>query len=107
MRWPWAQTYALRPRKAGSHLDQQRHGAIVRQCHGHPGAEDSPLRSQRCADALVERLGFLGRGRVHEARAVALPDVAVEGELADAQDVAPGVTEREVHLPLGVLEDPK
>ena len=55
------------------------------------------------AEALVERLGELGARRADEARPVALARVAVERELADAQDLA--VAERLVHAPVGVLED--
>ena len=38
-----------------------------------------------------------------EARAIALPGVAVEGELAHAEDLA--IPQRFVHAPAGILED--
>ena len=65
------------------------------------------LRAERVAHPLVQRLGLLGRRGVHEARAVALARVAVEGELAHAQDLAAGVRHRAVHLAVLVLEDPQ
>ena len=50
------------------------------------GTEDAALGVQRRAYAFVERLGLLWRRRVHEARTVALARIAVERELADAED---------------------
>ena len=59
-------------------------------------------RTEPLAEALVQRLGVLGPRGGDVARAVALSRVAVERELADAQDLA--VAERLVHPPLGVGE---
>ena len=57
------------------------------------------------AEALVERLGPLGPGRVHERRPVALAGVAVERELRHAEELA--LAERLVHPAVRVLEDPQ
>src|SRR3954454_16331673 len=51
-------------------------------------AEDALLGVQARADALVERLGLLGPGRLDVGRAVALARIAVERELRDAEDLA-------------------
>ena len=63
---------------------------------------DAPLRAEALAEALVQRLGDLGRRGVDVARAVALAGVGVEGELAHAEHLA--LAERLVHAPVGVLE---
>ena len=66
-----------------------------------------PSRPERLAHALVERLGLLGRRGVHEARAVALARVAVERELAHAEQLAAGVATDRFMLAVVVLEDPQ
>ena len=69
------------------------------------GPEHAALGPEQLADQLVERLGDLRRRRAGEARPVALADVAVERELADAED--PALAQRLRHPALGVVEDPQ
>ena len=57
------------------------------------------------AEQLIERLGLLRPCGGDEAGPVALACVAIEGELADAEDLA--LAEGLVHVPVGVGEDPQ
>ncbi len=54
-----------------------------------------------------QRLGHVRSGRLHIRWPIAFGCVAVQGELADDQDRAPGVGHRTVHLALVVIEDPE
>ncbi len=60
----------------------------------------APARSQK---VLIQRLGLLGGGGRDEARPVAATRVAVQRELAHAQDLA--LAQRLVHVPVAVGED--
>src|SRR5262249_4121009 len=63
-----------------------------------------PLAARRAARRSAHTEAGLGGGRrLDVARPVALAGVAVEGELADAEDLA--LAQRFVHAPLGVVED--
>src|SRR5207302_68271 len=91
-----------RPRiYAGSRLDEQRDRPVVHEVDPHASAEPSSLRAEAFAHPLVQRLGRLGWRGVDEARPVPLARVAVERELADAQDLAARVDDRHVHAPFG------
>ncbi|MDX6669939.1 MAG: hypothetical protein QOI91_302 [Solirubrobacteraceae bacterium] len=68
-------------------------------------APNAPRRAPALAEPLVERLGVLGAGRGDVGGTVALPRVAVERELGDAQDLA--VAQRLVHPSLRVREHPQ
>src|SRR4051794_41308370 len=89
-------------RKSG--LEQEGDRTVVDQGHAHAGAEDALGGAKSLAEAVVERLGLGGGRGVDVAGPVALAGVAVEGELADAEDLA--VTERLVHPPPRVVPDP-
>src|ERR687888_2069533 len=106
---------ALREPSAGSvspPVENDRDRALVHQLDLHPRAEGAgldvyPERAQRLAEALVERLGSLGRSRVGEARPVPLRRVREQRELTDDEGRAAGVEKRAVELSLLVLEDPQ
>ena len=69
-------------------------------------APNTPLlRSGGGAEALVQPLRVFRCGGRSEARAVPPPGVAVEGELADAQDLA--LAQGLVHAALRVCEQPQ
>jgi len=68
-------------------LDEERHRAVVDQLDLHLRAEDAAGGVEAVGEALVERLGVLRSGRGHVGRAIALARVAVEGELADDEDL--------------------
>src|SRR5436190_14439060 len=95
-----------RPGLAGrSGLAQKGHRAVVLQVDRHPCPERPAPGAEALAEALIQWLRDLGGGRRDEARAIAPAAVAVERELAHAQDLAVG--ERLVHPPVGVVEDPQ
>jgi hypothetical protein len=76
----------------------------------HACAEDTGLdlqaeRAQRLAEGVEQRLRFLGRRCVGEARPVPLARVAEQRELADREDGARGIEDAEVELAGVVLED--
>src|SRR3954471_18123952 len=85
-------------------LDDHGHRTVVHELKRHPRTEASTLGAEFLAHPFIERLGLLPGGGVHETRAVALACVAVDGEVADAQDLALRVREREVHAVVVVLE---
>ena len=66
-----------------SMLEQQRDGSVIDQRDRHPGPETPALGVEAVGEALVERLGLLGRRGGDERGPVALAGVAVERELAD------------------------
>src|SRR5215207_8951602 len=86
-------------------LKHHRDWAVVDERDPHAGAEDALLRSDPLAEAVVEGLGQLGGSGLDVARPRSLPGVPIEGELADAEDLA--VAERLVHPAVGVVEDPQ
>jgi hypothetical protein len=101
-----------RPARRRSAVEDDRHGPVVRDLDAHAGTEGAAgdpdaLVRERGAEGLVERLGPLGRGRVREARAVALRQVGDERELADDERPASGVEDAAVELSFLVLEDPE
>src|SRR5919198_6584236 len=106
---------ALREPSAGSvspPVENDRDRALVHQLDLHPRAEGAgldvyPERAQRLAEALVERLGFLGRSGLGKARPVSFGRVREQRELTDDEGRAASVEERAVELPLLVLEDPQ
>jgi hypothetical protein len=55
------------------------------------------------AETVVERLGDIARCRGDEAGPVALADIAIEGELTDAEHLA--LAQRLVHAAVDILED--
>src|SRR4051794_19773569 len=88
-------------------LDDQCHRAVVCKLDDHVRAEPAALRREPRAHALIQRLGLLRRCRVGEAGPVAPACVAVQRELADAQDLAADIGDRSVHPAVVVLEDPQ
>src|SRR4051812_25913461 len=104
-------TASVATRPARLQLEGERDGAVVDELDAHPGAEDAgldgdPLRPQRLAERLVERLRLLRRRCLREARTVALARVCEQRELTDDERRAADVQEREVEAPVG-LEDPQ
>ena len=97
--YAWAERWAAR---SASGLEQQRDRPIVDERDRHVRAEHAAPGLGALAEALVELLGLLRARGVHEARPIPAPRIAVEGELADAEDLA--VAERLVHVALGVGE---
>src|SRR5439155_221075 len=85
-----------------SRLQKHRHGAVVYQLDRHPRAEHAALGAGPRAEALVQRPGLLGGRGGEEAGPVAAARLAIQGELAHAQDLA--LAERLVHAPLGIIE---
>src|SRR4051794_36984237 len=69
-------------------LEHQRHRAVVDQGHAHARPEDALLRAQPLAEAVIQRLRRLRPRCLDVAGAVAAAGVAVEGELADAENLA-------------------
>src|SRR3954453_14274705 len=92
---------------AWSISDLEHHGdrPVVDERHSHAGAEDASLGAHLLAEPVIQRLGVLTGRRLDIARARPLTGVAVQRELADAEDLA--IAERLVHLPAGVVEDPE
>ena len=73
---------------ASSHLEHHRDRAVVDQRDAHAGPEHALLGAESLAEPVVERLGLLAGSGLDVARPVALARVPVEGELADAEDLA-------------------
>src|SRR5919198_2550975 len=73
----------------------------------HVRAEASALGTECATHSLVQALAVVRARGLNEARAVALARVAIDGEVADAQDLAADVLDREVHSALRVREDAK
>src|ERR1700710_23199 len=92
-------------RRPSPDLEHQRHRAVVDEGHGHAGPEDALLSREPLAEAVVQRLRHLRPRRLDVAGSVALASVAIEGELADAEDLP--LAQRLVHPALGVVEDPQ
>ena len=72
-----------------------------------PRDTGTPSPREHVAEHLVQRLCLRGIGRVREARAVPLPRVRDEGELAHDERLALNVEERAVEPAFLVLEDPQ
>ena len=93
-------------------LEHDGYRAVVDELDGHartedPGLNGNPFTPQRRAKVLVERLGLLGASGVAEARAVALPRVGDQRELADDERRAADVEDAPVEPSLLVPEDAK
>ena len=86
-------------------FEQQRHGAVIHQLDLHVGAEDAAPGARQAAEVLVQRLRLLARRGGGIARAVPAARVAVERELAHAEDLP--LPQRLVHAAVGVREDPQ
>ena len=63
--------------------------------------------TKRVRERLDERLRLLGPGRIREARAVALPRVGEQRELAHDERITTDVEERAIEATRLVGEDPK
>ena len=101
----------VKPR-AGSASSMMVTGSVVDESDPHAGAEDAGRDrhaggAQHRHEGLVELFGLGRRRRAGEARPVAPAGVGVEGELRDGEQLAAGVAQREVHVPLVVVEDPQ
>src|SRR3989475_3276176 len=72
-----------------------------------PVATATPSSRSAEQERVVEQLGLLGRGRVGEARAVALRRVGDQRELAHDQGLAAGVQQGAVEATLVILENPQ
>lgn len=91
-------------------VEQEGDGAGVGVGDVHVGGEGAGLDgevegAEEVGGGFVEFAGEVGRRGGGEAWSSAFAAVAVEGELADEQDVSVGVEEGEVHFAVGVGED--
>src|SRR5690606_29824118 len=97
----------------GSPLQDQGHGPVVDELDIHHRTELTGFdRARRTLakdldEAVVEPHGDRGRRGVDEARAPAAARIAVQRELAHDQQAAPDLLESEVHLSLGIREEPE
>src|SRR5437879_5425183 len=97
---------------SSSAVEQDRDRAVVHQLDLHvllegAAANREPVHFERAGERLDSFAGDLRIGRRVPRRPAPSTRVSVEGELGHDQDLAAGVLDRAVHLPLLVLEDPK
>src|SRR3954453_4680214 len=106
-----ATTMPARP-EAKSPLEPEGHRTIVDELHVHHRAEFSglylrPGLAELLDEAIVQRYrDFRPRGS-DEARPPPLPRVTVQRELGDHEQRPAHVREREVHLVVGIREEPE
>jgi len=93
-------------------VEQDGDRPVIHNLNRHVRLEDARFdrhaeRPESAHKLLVERLTFLGPGRFQEAWPTLGTRVAVKRELRHQQDGTPGIGEREIHLAMLVVEDPK
>src|SRR6185436_8862823 len=93
-------------------IQEQRHGPIVHKLDIHHGPEaaggDGNSSAAGCPDErVVELLRQFRRSRADEAGTATFATVAEQRELADDQERAADVFEREIYFALGIVEDPE
>jgi hypothetical protein len=95
-----------------SAIQQQRHRAVVQQSDVHMSLKGAcfdrqGLTSQISGYTLIQRVRFLRPSGFNETRTSAFAAVTVQRELADEQNGAADIRQSQIHLPVGIFEDPE
>jgi hypothetical protein len=63
--------------------------------------------SKFAAELLIQLISDLGSSRADEAWPTPLAHIAIQGELGNGEHGGTDIAGREIHLPLGIFEDPE
>jgi len=93
-------------------IEQDCHWPAIYQLYIHHGLEDAFLAPEAggtnlFAEIVIEPFGLLGSGCLVEGRPFAAANISIERELRDGEDGATHLGYGQVHLSIGILEDPE